>query len=790
MHESETPERRRRRPAISCALCRKRKIRCNRETPCSNCVRSKNEHCVYENPPPQLSSQPSRQSLGASKLGPSQQPRRIAPVDTASSTSSASSHVLVSPGPSSTSASSPADVPLDVDHMRMRIQQLEEQLSKATIQPPQTHTLPPVPVPTAGSDSIFETASSRLAGTFHIHRSTLFGEAQVFKRSITHKTRMFGQSHWINGATMAINPDDLQFLDIFPVVEPYVQDASRALIGVQKCKSLAKFIKSRRVSPWPSPPTRDLPSRDVADKLVDCYLRTMETFYRILHIPTFMRDYEALWTSDAEPDTTFLVLLKLVFAIGAPLYDEHFSLRTAAIQWVYEAHTWISVPEFKSMLSMQSMQINLLLMLAREATSVGRDLVWVSTGALLRMAMYMGLHKDPARLPNRTSFTVEMRRRLWNTILEIIVQSSMSSGGPPLLSLGDFNTEPPSNLDDDQLLTEDPVPKPDDTFTQSSIARALRRTLPVRLSVAKFLNDMSTKGTYTETLQLDAELRASYKTLCQTLKECQSTTERSPSPFSLRVVDFIMRRYLSSIHIPFFEASLREATYAFSRKVIIDASLRIWCAVYPASASNDTPSQVEDDFARLTACGSTFFRTIAIQACLLISADIRAQLKEEATLGPVTLRPTLLPILEEVKIWCLRCLEAGETNMKGYLVACMIYGDVQALIGGLSGSEVPKILVKAAEEAVDNALAILEEKAALDQPQEAPFAMPEMSLDAPSELIEGWDFMVRTKARMMRVLTADGSCQMTDADFDFGNMGPMNWMLSGEVAQDEAPPPW
>ncbi|KAH7123039.1 putative Zn(II)2Cys6 transcription factor [Dactylonectria macrodidyma] len=743
MHDSETPERRRKRPAISCALCRKRKIRCNREIPCSNCVRSKNEQCIYETPPPQLSSQPSRDASRASKLGSLQQPRRIAPVDTASSASSASSHVVVSSGPSSTSASSPADACLsqDVEHMRNRIRQLEEQLSKATIQPPQA------PAPTEDSDSSFETASYRLAGTFHIHRSTLFGEAQVFRRSIVHKTRMFGQSHWINGATM--------FLDMFPAVEPYIQDASRAVIGLHKCKSLAKFIKSRRVSPWPSPPTRDLPSRDVADKLVDCYLRTMETFYRVLHIPTFMRDYEALWTSDAEPDKTFLVLLKLVFAIGAPVYDEHFSLRTSAIQWVYEAHTWISAPEFKSLLSMQSMQINILLMLAREATSVGRDLVWVSTGALLRMAMYMGLHKDPTCLPNRTTFTVEMRRRLWNTILEIIVQSSMSSGGPPLFSLGDFSTEPPSNLDDDQLLAEDPIPKPDNTFTQSSIARALRKTFPVRLSVAKFLNDMSTKGTYTKTLQLDAELRASYKTLCQTLKECQSSSERSPSPFSLRVVDFIMRRYLSSIHIPFFEASLREATYAFSRKVVIDASLRIWCAVYPASASNDTPSQVEDDFARLTACGSTFFRVIAIQACLLISADIRAQLKEEASLGPVRLRPALLPVLEETKLWCLRCLEAGETNMKGYLIACMIYGDVQALMQGLSGSEAPKLLVEAAEEAVDSALAILEEKAALDQPQEATFAMPEMPLDAPPELIEGWDFMVCAEVRMAKALMAN-----------------------------------
>src|SRR5688572_7801408 len=110
---------------------------------------------------------------------------------------------------------------------------------------------------------------------------------------------------------------------------------------MQSCKHLAKIIKSRRAPPWPSPPTADLPSKDVADKLVDGYLRTTETLYRILHVPTFMAEYEAVWASDSEPDTAFLVLLRLILAIGATIYDENFSLRGPAIKWVYEAQTWL-----------------------------------------------------------------------------------------------------------------------------------------------------------------------------------------------------------------------------------------------------------------------------------------------------------------------------------------------------------------------------------------------------------------------------------------------------------------
>jgi hypothetical protein len=101
--------------------------------------------------------------------------------------------------------------------------------------------------------------------------------------------------------------------------------------GFQRCKSLAKTIKSQRAPPCPSLARADLPSKDVADELVDCYLRAAETVYRILHVTSFKRDYDALWVSATEPDEAFLVQPKLVLAIGTITYDENFSLRASTI---------------------------------------------------------------------------------------------------------------------------------------------------------------------------------------------------------------------------------------------------------------------------------------------------------------------------------------------------------------------------------------------------------------------------------------------------------------------------
>src|SRR5690606_30487154 len=39
--------RRRRRPALSCWECRRRKVKCDHKTPCGHCARNK-KHCVYK----------------------------------------------------------------------------------------------------------------------------------------------------------------------------------------------------------------------------------------------------------------------------------------------------------------------------------------------------------------------------------------------------------------------------------------------------------------------------------------------------------------------------------------------------------------------------------------------------------------------------------------------------------------------------------------------------------------------------------------------------------------------
>jgi hypothetical protein len=538
------------------------------------------------------------------------------------------------------------------------------------------------------------------------------------------------------------------------MIKPFFDGGSPKLIeGLKKAKALARAIKTERSPSWPTPLTSAFPAKHICDELVEGYLRSIETLYRIVHIPTFKEEYEAIWTSNAEPSPEFTVQLKLILAIGACLYDENFSMRLDATRWVYEAQTWMSSPTFKSKLGLRFLQNNILLLLSQEIIDIGGELVWIAAGSMVRSAVYIGLHKDPTHLKKTSTFEIEMRRRIWNTVLEVSLQSSLVSGGIPFISLSDFTTEPPRNFDDEQLMTEEPLARPDNEYTQTSVAIALRRTLPARLVVVKFLNDTSSTGTYEETLRIDTLLRSRYKELKHTLQSFHVSSRSVLSRFELQAVDFIAHRYLVSLHVPYFESSLQEATYAFSRKVVVDSSLKVWSKGHPSSVASAPRTllsrsfgsafpTIEEDFPRLCRCGSGFFRALVFQASTLIVVEIRAQLQEDDSISMPNIRPDLFAVLEDAPRWYLRCIEAGETGIKGYILHCMLNAQIDGIVRNIGKEEIPAILTKAAEDAGDCCLPLLEnlrrqqQNGQTDQPLDNPDFEPSL------EFTKDWDLVM------------------------------------------------
>ncbi|KAF4990233.1 hypothetical protein FGRMN_8593 [Fusarium graminum] len=72
--------------------------------------------------------------------------------------------------------------------------------------------------------------------------------------------------------------------------------------------------------------------------------------------------------------------------------------------------------------------------------------VWMMTGLLIRMAHAVGLHRDGSRFDHLSPFEVEQRRRLWWMIITIDIRASEDQGTEFTITRDSFDTKMPLNI--------------------------------------------------------------------------------------------------------------------------------------------------------------------------------------------------------------------------------------------------------------------------------------------------------------------------------------------------------
>ena len=437
-----------------------------------------------------------------------------------------------------------------------------------------------------------------------------------------------------------------------------------------------------------------VPLRETSDQLVHSYLQTFESVYRILHIPTFQHEYNQYWINPQSANEVFVIKLLLVMAIGTSFYEDSdtlTSLRLSSSQWIYAAQSWLVSPSEKSRLNLSGLQIHCLLLLARQTNAIAGDLIWISAGSLIRTAVQMGLHRDPRHLPRMPIFHAEIRRRLWATVLEIVVQSSMDSGGPPLISCEDFDCESPSNINDGQIDESTklpPVSKSLDTMTQTSVQIALMRTLPIRLEVTKLINDFRSDPSYDDVLCLGAELTSAYRANSLS-SDSLRTNEAQPSAFQTKLLGLLTHRFLLALHQPFALKARTNLSYYYSRKICLESSLLL-LSDSPSPQNLDSHLQ-NDHFTRLKRVGGGPFRGVLLHAAANIGLELITQLQEQSSSfmseSNIVQRKELHKAIEGYIELTICRIKAGETNVKGHIFFSCVMAQINAMHAGTSLEE-------------------------------------------------------------------------------------------------------
>lgn len=452
---------------------------------------------------------------------------------------------------------------------------------------------------------------------------------------------------------------------------------------IKKCKDTAKDIKLGRPSrTQASYPEIKLPPRDVSDAMINLYFESFESPHRILHGPTFRAEYQRYWDRPDSAPIELRLKILLVIGLGSSLHEHNSTedaLKNADLvhRWTYVAQSWLSGPLEKDRLSISGLQIYCLTILARQIFSVGGDLTWISTGSLVQIAMQMGLHRDPKNLPATTPLQAELRRRLWVTIVELVVQSSLDSWMPPRIHLDEFDVEPPSNLNDEDLdeSTTFVQPHPKSTFTATSMQLTLLESLPVRLRIVQLLNTLHSEPSYPAVLELSLALTSALQECASRTGKHDNTNSEHCTPFRRNSLDYLVRRFALPLHMSFSSKSRAEPSYRHSRQASLDAALAI---ISP---------EPDPRFRRLMALGGGMFREG--QRCALTAVGLELIAHAEAqrldgTLGRVgAYRDMLKGAVRDLLSLSEERIYLGETNVKSHMFLSMILAQVQAMEAGV-----------------------------------------------------------------------------------------------------------
>ena len=277
---------------------------------------------------------------------------------------------------------------------------------------------------------------------------------------------------------------------------------------------------------------------------------------------------------------------------------------------------------------------------------------------------------------------------------------------PPTLSLDDFDTEAPSNVNDKDIdeQTEALQEHPATTTTDSSLQRFLFQSLRPRLNVARRMNGITsamTEMSYNELIDLTTAITSSCRSCGAYILRANSSDIIS---FHENLADLLLRRFVLHLHRPLAGRARTNPIYYFSRKMSLDAANALLSPV-PKNA----------EFAHLVLLGAGMFKNRMIHASLAVASELLMEVQEQVLVGyhsasqePSGYRKMLMEALGEALRQSSERIRLGETNVKLQMKLSIALRQTE--VAGESSSSMEK-LAQSAKESLETSYAMIQERA-------------------------------------------------------------------------------
>ncbi|KAI0385531.1 hypothetical protein F5Y04DRAFT_246043 [Hypomontagnella monticulosa] len=526
------PNRRRDKPQLSCNLCRRRKVKCDRQQPCRTCsLRGLAMSCTY---PPDATSRPSDRDPHSTVQNRIRELENLV-------------HVLMQRAPKNSLNGTSTTHVDQASADSSAVSALEASSDAAA----------------TGESTDCGTLTDTPAGVSYvdgIHWTALLDSISELKDYF--QDNLESSLHY----------------PIPPQVVPDYGPSPQLLYG-----RFAQATKGEILS--------TIPTRAVADRTISKFFNQVDLAPALLHSGQFIRQYEKFWE---DPASTPIIWVGMFFAIlglsnlitlqhgghdpTAPPQD----LEIAVLVRLYREKVVQCLTLGKFTRGGPHVLQTFILYIAiehliHEDAEFGTHLL---LGMMLNIAMRMGYHRDPKYFPVISAFDGEMRRRTWSAIYQANLIFASQMGLPSMLKDYQSDTEEPRNFldsDFDENTTELPPSRPHTELTPVLYVIVRSRVAHLWEHVRDVATDTRFHK-YEEILAVDQKIRTEKRSIPEALimKPIEKSIADAPQLIMQRIwLDICFLRLQVVLHKKYFMAPARHKRYTYSRTVCLKTAMKI-----------------------------------------------------------------------------------------------------------------------------------------------------------------------------------------------------------------------
>ncbi|KAF4954053.1 hypothetical protein FSARC_12266 [Fusarium sarcochroum] len=204
---------------------------------------------------------------------------------------------------------------------------------------------------------------------------------------------------------------------------------------------------------------------------------------------------------------------------------------------------------------------------------------WVLLGVIVRVAMRMGLHRDPSHWPNIRPLQAELRRRIWMALYSMDFFTSTQVGLPRIIKDSQCDARPPSYLlDSDIGFEHDTLPPERPSTDPSMLAFNIQRHWVIKVAAEIYDTTEAGPPSSAVIVALESKLEKAVDTLPEWLKpkSLEESIADSPSVILQRMMlDIIIQKAIYLLHRHSFVNGSSGEEIPRSHEVCIKAALAI-----------------------------------------------------------------------------------------------------------------------------------------------------------------------------------------------------------------------